>query len=261
MAWREDLQREIETRKRLEKVAEIYTEKLQASNRDLEQFAYVASHDLQEPLRMVASYTQLLERRYADKLDDDAREFIRYAVDGSRRMQQLVNDLLQYSRISTRGNEFGPVDLHELAGAALATARMAPGGTEAVFLMQDLPTVHGDAAQLERLMANLFTNAVKFRGKDPLLITVSAESHPDEWIISVNDNGIGIDPQFHERIFQIFQRLHGANEYAGTGLGLAICHRVVQRHGGRIWVESDPSKGVGSRFRFSLPKTQTEDQQ
>ena len=210
---------------------------------------------------MVASYTQLLERRYADKLDDDAREFIRYAVDGSRRMQQLVNDLLQYSRIPTRGNEFGPVDLHEVAGAALATSRMAPGGTEAVFLVEDLPTVHGDAAQLERLMTNLFTNAVKFHGKDPLFITVSAESHPDEWIISVNDNGIGIAPQFHERIFQIFQRLHGANEYAGTGLGLAICHRVVQRHGGRIWVESDPSIGVGSRFRFSLPKIQTEDQQ
>lgn len=254
LASRKELEREVTHRKKLEAEARQYVRELEASNKDLEQFAYVASHDLQEPLRMVASYTELLERRYANELDDDAREFVAYAANGARRMQQLINDLLQLSRISTGGKPFETVDMQEITARAWAQARMVDGGSDALFVSGDLPMLVGDASQLERLMTNLFSNAIKFRSEDPCLITVNATPSSDEWIFAVKDNGIGIDPQYGERIFLIFQRLHTSAEYPGTGLGLAICKRIIQRHNGRIWVESTADPHRGSTFKFAIPK-------
>lgn len=222
------------------------------SNEDLQQFAYVASHDLQEPLRMVASFLQLLERRYADRLDAAGREYIQFAVDGAVRMKQLIEDLLAYSRIDSRGLQPQPVDLAVIAQAAcdnLVSAIAENGGR--VSLADDLPTVMGDQPQLIRLLQNLIGNALKYRAPDRFPdIAVSAQRHGDTWIIAVSDNGIGIAPQYHDRIFMIFQRLHGIAAYEGTGIGLAICKRIVERHGGEIWVESQ--ENVGSIFKFTL---------
>ena len=243
---------DITERRRAQGLVETMNDELKRSNQELEQFAYVASHDLQEPLRMVASYTQLLERRYKDQLDDDARDFIHYAVDGANRMQRLINDLLEYSRVQTRGREFEPTDLNTLLGHARSNLTAAIEESKAVVSNDDLPTVPVDRLQMTSVLQNLIGNAIKFRGTEPPWVHVHAEERPTEWEISVKDNGIGIDPQFSERIFVIFQRLHGRAEYAGTGIGLALCKRIVERHGGRIWIESTP--GEGSTFYFTISK-------
>ena len=227
-------------------------EELKRSNEELEQFAYVASHDLQEPLRMISSYTQLLEKRYKDKLDDKANTFIHYAVDGANRMQRLINDLLSYSRISTRGGRFETIDCNGLVDRVLDTFSETIQETGARITRGELPEITGDASQLDRLFQNLVGNAIKFCKDRTPVIHIDAETHDRQWVFCVQDNGIGIDPKFDERIFVIFQRLHGRGEFPGTGIGLAICKRIVQRHGGEMWVESD--LGKGSRFYFSIPK-------
>ncbi|HYO67099.1 MAG TPA: ATP-binding protein [Archangium sp.] len=227
-------------------------QELSRSNADLEQFAYVASHDLPEPLRRVASYVQLLSRRYKGKLDADADAFIRYAVDGATRMQALINDLLAYSRVGTRGKEPVPVPvpLERSVERALSHLHLALRESGAEVEVEPLPWVKGDESQLAQLLQNLVGNAVKFRGERPARIRVSAQQEGDTVTVAVEDNGIGIEPQYYERIFAIFQRLHGKEEYPGTGIGLSICKKIVERHGGRIWVESTP--GQGSTFRFTL---------
>jgi light-regulated signal transduction histidine kinase (bacteriophytochrome) len=224
---------------------------LEHSNKELEQFAYVASHDLQEPLRMVSSYTQLLERRYKDKLDADAKEFIAYAVDGANRMQRLIQDLLAYSRVSSRGSPLTPADCNAVLGQVRINLSVAIEENNARVTHDELPIVMADETQLVQVFQNLIGNAIKFCSEEPPRIYVSAEKNEKEWIFSVRDNGMGIDPQYHERIFVIFQRLQGKGEYPGTGIGLAICKRIIERHGGRIWVESEPGKG--STFYFTIP--------
>jgi PAS domain S-box-containing protein len=227
-------------------------EELARSNAELEQFAYVASHDLQEPLRMVSSYTQLILRRYGTKLDDDAKEFMDFIVDGAARMKRLIEDLLAYSRVGTRGKDFKPTESEGALQKALVNLRAAIEESGAVVTHDALPTVRADDTQLAQLFQNLVGNALKFRGSEAPHVHVSAEDHGSEWIFGVKDNGIGIEPQYFERIFMVFQRLHVKTEYPGTGIGLAICKKVVDRHGGRVWVESQP--GQGSKFCFALPK-------
>lgn len=224
---------------------------LARSNEELQQFAYVASHDLQEPLRMVASYTQLLARRYRDKLDDDGVEFINYAVDGATRMQGLIQDLLTYSRVGTRGDAFTPVALESAVARGLQNLKVALDETGAVISCDPLPTIHGDLGQLAQLFQNLIGNALKFRGAETPHVRISAERQGSAWVVSVADNGIGIEPEYAERIFVIFQRLHGKTDYPGSGIGLSICKKIVTRHGGKIWVER--SAEGGSTFRFTLP--------
>ncbi len=227
------------------------TEDLLRSNRDLEQFAYVASHDLQEPLRMVTSYTQLLARRYKGQLSAEADEFIGFAVDGAIRMQSLINALLAYSRVGTRGKEHVVLESRTAFEQACANLRMAIEEAGAEVIAGPLPTVTGDPVQLMQLFQNLIGNALKFRNAGhPPRIAVTAERLGESWEFTVSDNGIGIDPRFWERIFVIFQRLHSREEFPGTGIGLAMCKKIVERHGGRIRVESEP--GNGSRFIFTL---------
>jgi light-regulated signal transduction histidine kinase (bacteriophytochrome) len=211
----------------------------------------VASHDLQEPLRMVSSYLQLLARRYQGKLDADGEEFMRFALDGARRGQQLINDLLAFSRVGTRGRPLRPTDCEAVLEDALRSLELAVEESGAAVTHAPLPTVMGDGAQLSLVMQNLVGNALKFRGQDPPRVHVSAERRGGEWVLAVRDNGLGIAPEYFDRIFLIFQRLHTREEYPGTGIGLAIAKRIVERHGGRIWVESAP--GQGSTFRFSVP--------
>jgi PAS domain S-box-containing protein len=225
-------------------------EALARSNTELEQFAYVASHDLQEPLRMVTSYLQLLERRYKGELDEDADEFIAFAVDGATRMQELINSLLKYSRVSTRGRPFEFVDSAQVLEHVLFSLQMAIEENHAVVTHDDLPTVMADGTQLTQVFQNLISNAIKFHGDRSPKIHVGAERSDGEWLFWVRDDGIGIAPQHFERIFRIFQRLHNRADYPGTGIGLTICKKVVERHGGRIWVESEP--GQGATFYFTI---------
>lgn len=228
------------------------TEDLTRSNKELEQFAYVASHDLQEPLRMVASYVQLLSRRYKGKLDTDADDFINYAVDGTKRMQNLINDLLAYSRIGTKGKTIEPTPAEECLETALLNLQGTIEDNQAIVTHDPLPTVPADSTQLSQLLQNLIGNGIKYRKKEIRPeIHVSCEKKGEEWVFAVKDNGIGIDAQYFDRIFVIFQRLWNKEEYPGTGIGLSICKKIVERHGGRIWVESEP--GAGSTFFFSLP--------
>jgi PAS domain S-box-containing protein len=245
------LYRDITDRKKAEKALERQAEELARSNKELQTFAYVASHDLQEPLRMVSSYVQLLARRYKGKLDADADDFINYAVDGASRMQTMINDLLAYSRVGTRRKPPEPTDSQMAVSRAIAILQRTIEEKGAVVTSDPLPTVMADPAQLVQVFQNLISNAIKFHGNEPPHIHVSAEKRPDEWLFSVRDNGIGIEPQYHERIFVMFQRLHTREEYPGTGIGLAICKRIVEQHGKRIWVESEP--GHGATFHFTMP--------
>jgi light-regulated signal transduction histidine kinase (bacteriophytochrome) len=228
-------------------------EKLQQSNRELERFAYVASHDLQEPLRMVASYTQLLERRYKGQLDERADKYIYYAIDGAKRMQDLINDLLDFSRISTRGEKFTKTDINLVLENIINSLSVRIKETDAHIKIGKMPVINADSAQIERLFLNLISNALKFMKPDEQpLIEIEAETQDGSWLFRVKDNGIGIDKKFSEKVFVIFQRLHGANQYKGTGIGLAICKRIVQRHEGKIWFESEENKGT--TFYFTLKK-------
>ena len=227
------------------------TEEMERSNKDLQQFAYVASHDLQEPLRMVSSYVQLLQRRYQGKLDDDADDFIGFAVDGATRMQNLIQDLLSYSRVNTHGHPPSTTDVGEVIGQVLTNLHLAIEESGARITHESLPVVEADATQLVQLFQNLIANAIKFCSQLPSQIHVSANKDTPYRIFSIRDNGIGIDPDYADRIFTIFQRLHSRMDYPGTGIGLAICKRIVERHGGSIWVESAPGKG--STFYFTLP--------
>ncbi len=241
-----------EMKKGAEKVLFALNEELLRSNKELEQFAYVASHDLQEPLRMVSSFTQLLAQRYKDKLDQDAQEFIQYAVDGAVRMQILINDLLEYSRIESRGKKFLKIDMHNVLGQVVNNLSIRIQEQNAMITNDDLPEVFADEGQMMQLLQNLIINSLKFC-KDPPRIHVSAKEEKDQYIFSVKDNGIGIESQYYNKIFQIFQRLHPRDEYGGTGIGLAICKRIIERHGGKIWVES--VSGNGSVFYFTILKS------
>ncbi|MEO7332288.1 MAG: ATP-binding protein, partial [Minicystis sp.] len=236
-------------RKRAEETLDLRAAELARSNAELERFAYIASHDLQEPLRMVASYTQLLGRRYKGKLDADADEFIAFAIDGASRMQTLINDLLAFSRVGTRSGEPAPTSLKRSLDLALANLRFAIEESGAVITHDDLPTVLADERQIAQVFQNLLGNAIKFRGPEPPRIHIGVE-HTDEWRIVIKDNGIGIEPRFFDRLFVLFQRLHSRVEYQGNGIGLAICKKIVERYGGRIWVEAAP--GQGSTFIFTL---------
>ena len=224
---------------------------MERSNAELEQFAYVASHDLQEPLRMVASYSQLLERRYRDKLDSDAYDFIDYIVDGATRMQNLINDLLAYSRVGTRGKEFEMTDCNVTVQKTLGDLRATIEEAGAEIIVEPLPALMADGSQLMLLFQNLIGNAIKFSGDKPPRVHVSCKTKKGEAVFSVHDNGIGLEPQYAERIFLLFQRLHTKREYQGTGIGLSICKKIVERHGGRIWVESELGKGAS--FNFTIP--------
>jgi light-regulated signal transduction histidine kinase (bacteriophytochrome) len=216
----------------------------------LEQFAYAASHDLQEPLRTVSNFSQLLGRRYKGKLDAKADQFIGFIVDGTTRMQEMIDNLLIYSRVTTRAKPFEPTDFKTVFDQALANVKMAVEESGALVIHDPLPTAMADASQMVQLFQNLFSNAIKFRKEKPR-ITVSAVQKGNEWHFSVKDNGIGIAPEFMEYIFKMFQREHASAEYPGTGIGLAICKKIVERHGGRIWVESE--QGKGSTFYFTIP--------
>ncbi len=240
--------RDVTDRKRME-------EELAWSNRELEMFAYVASHDLQEPLRAVAGFVELLRQRYGGKLDAKADEYINFVVDGAKRMQGLINGLLEYSRVSTHGGAFEVVPAEAALAEALANLQLAVKESQAVVTQDPMPTVRGDPSQIARLFQNLIGNALKFRGDSPPRVHVGVTRLNDGWQFAVRDNGIGIAPEFFDRIFVIFQRLHTQKQYPGTGLGLAICKRIVERHGGRIWVESAP--GRGTTFHFTLPAAQS----
>lgn len=225
-------------------------EELKRSNEDLEQFAYVASHDLQQPLRMVTGFTQLLQKRLGDRLDEESREFIGFAVEGASRMQRLINDLLAYSRVTTKGKEPTETSSQMAFDLAVRDLKMMIEETQAQVTADSLPVVKADPTQLRQLFQNLLGNALKFRRGNPR-IHVGAELDRGAWLFRVQDNGIGIEKRHLERIFQIFQRLHTQEAYPGTGIGLAICKQIVQRHGGKIWIESEV--GVGSVFCFTLP--------
>lgn len=241
---------DIDQRKRDEAQILEANEALRKSNVELEQFAYVASHDLQEPLRMVAGFTQLLQKNYHDKLDDKAQEYIDFAVDGAQRMQQLIKDLLSYSRLGRQDIENKAVDMDVLLARVIQSLQLSIEEAAAKIVCDNLPTVRGDAGQLQQLMQNLIGNAIKYRGEGEVAIEVGTLQHDGQCVFFVRDNGIGIDTRFAERVFEIFQRLHTRNKYAGTGIGLSICKRIVERHGGRIWVESN--LGEGAAFFFTL---------
>jgi PAS domain S-box-containing protein len=228
---------------------------LKRSNEDLRQFASAASHDLQEPLRGIESFIKLLEKRYKGKLDEKADEYIAYLIDDVKRMQMLIKDLLEYSRVSVKEKVFSPVNCSAVLEQALSNLRFSIEESGAEVTRDPLPVVMGDEAQLSRLFQNLIGNAIKFRSRVQLKIHVSAKREGYEWIFSVRDSGVGIDPKQADRIFVIFQRLHTRQEYPGTGIGLAICKKIIERHGGRIWVESE--LGKGSTFYFSIPDRQS----
>ena len=242
---------DITERKQTQEILERQTQELARSNSELEQFAWVASHDLQEPLRMVASYTQLLSKRYKGKLDADADEFIAFAVDGATRMRRLINALLELSRVGTRGKDFEATDCEAIYDRTLVNLQGLVEESGAVVTHDRLPTVMGDVTQLGQLFQNLIANAIKFRGDEQLTVHVGAEQRNGHWEFCVRDNGIGIDPEYAERIFVVFQRLHGKGDRPGTGIGLSICKKIVELHGGRIWVKSQPDEGAA--FYFTLP--------
>jgi signal transduction histidine kinase len=243
---------EIVKRKRAEETLLRYATSLEQSNKELEHFAYVASHDLQEPLRKIGSFTELLANKYQDQLDDKASTYIGYIVDGAHRMQGLINDLLSLSRVATKGKAFTLVDCNAIMGRVRQDLEVAVQECGARITAVDLPLVMADDLQLGQVFQNLIANAIKYRAQGvPPDIRVTAAADKGEWLFAVSDNGIGIEPQHFDRVFQLFQRLHTREEYSGTGIGLALCKKIVERHGGRIWVES--TQGKGSTFFFTLP--------
>jgi light-regulated signal transduction histidine kinase (bacteriophytochrome) len=242
---------DITERKRAEKALQETLKELKRSNAELEQFAYVASHDLQEPLRAVTGMVQLLQQRYQGQLDQRADVYINHAVEAASRMQTLINDLLAFSRVGRRGQPFAPVNTATCVQLALKNLEVAIRESRACITWDDLPTMAADSTQLSQLFQNLIGNSLKFRGEKEPQIHLSAVKVDKAWQFSVRDNGIGMEPQYFERIFQVFQRLHTRQEYPGTGIGLALCQKIVERHGGAMWVESQV--GQGSTFYFTLP--------
>ena len=242
---------EVVSRKRAEVELKNTLKEVERSNKELEQFAYIASHDLQEPLRMVSSYLQLLERRYKDKLDSEANEFIEFAVDGAKRMKILIDDLLSYSRVTTHGKIFETTDTENVLNQALSNLGLMIEDSGAEVTHESLPLLRADDVQLGQLFQNLVGNAIKFHGEELPKIHVSVDKTKNEWVFSVRDNGIGIDPKFSDQAFMIFQRLQAKEKYPGTGIGLAVCKRIVERHHGKIWFESKP--GRGTTFYFTIP--------
>jgi PAS domain S-box-containing protein len=244
---KDELERRVEQRTtELRKV----NEDLGRSNAELEQFAYIASHDLQEPLRMIGGFTDLIAKRYRGQLDSNADEFMGYILDAAQRMQTLIQDLLSYSRVGTKAKPFEAVSLEVVLDRALQNLRLALQESEAAISRDSLPEVWGDPVQLVEVLQNLIGNAIKFRSERPLKIHIGARRKDSEWTISIQDNGIGLDPRHADRIFLMFQRLHTREEYPGTGIGLAICKKIVERHGGKIWLESTPD--VGTTFFINL---------
>jgi len=224
---------------------------LERSNKELEQFAYIASHDLQEPLRMVSSYVQLLAQRYKGRFDADADDFIHYAVSGAGRMQTMINDLLAYSRVGTRGKPFDRVDCDAILKQVLVGLKFQIEESGALITADPLPVIMADASQLHHVFQNLISNAIKFRSEKTPEIYIRAERTESEWVFSVSDNGIGFEQKYAVKIFDIFKRLYTASKYPGSGIGLTICRKIIEHHKGRIWAESEPGKG--STFYFALP--------
>ena len=249
-----------EFQEKMRKVAEENLRKtledLKRSNAELEQFASIASHDLQEPLRMVANFTQLLQKRYQDKLDQDANDFINYAVDGTKRMQKLINDLLTFSRVGKTEKPFKSTDLNIIFEQVQQNLSQSIQEKNAIISCDPLPVVMADESQMLQLLQNLISNAIKFNESNPPKIHVSGEVRKDEWLFSVQDNGIGIDPQYFNKLFVIFQRLNPKDQYGGSGIGLAVCKKIILRHGGKIWLESQPNKGTTFFFTISAPKNE-----
>ena len=243
--------RDITERKKAEEMLKLNINELARSNAELEQFAYVSSHDLQEPLRMIGSYLQLLERRYQGRLDDKADKYIHFAVDGAARMQHLINDLLEFSRVSTRAKELEVTEVESIYNQVLINLEVSIKENNVVFTHDPLPEVMADDIQLTQVFQNLISNAIKFRGNDDPKIHIGVIRKSDQWLFSVQDNGIGIDSKHKDRIFEVFKRLHKRRDYPGTGIGLSICKKIIERHGGNIWVESE--FGHGSIFYFTLP--------
>ncbi|MFP9190626.1 sensor histidine kinase [Natronosalvus vescus] len=228
-----------------------YVSRLEESNARLEQFAYAASHDLQEPLRMVTSYLQLIESRYGDEFDEDGEEFLEFAIDGADRMRSMIEGLLEYSRVDTEGNPLKPTDMNDVVEDVRMNLEMKIDDHEAQIEVDSLPVVNGDEYQLRQLLQNVLSNAIEYSGDEPPRIRIAANRNGTHWKLSVTDNGIGIDPDDQDRIFEVFQRLHSRDEHPGTGIGLALCKRIIERHGGDIWVDSEP--GEGSTVTFTLP--------
>jgi light-regulated signal transduction histidine kinase (bacteriophytochrome) len=246
--------RDITDRKKAEEELKRISDELARSNTDLKQFASAASHDLQEPLKVVEGFVNLLARRYRDKLDAKGNDLIGYTIEGVRRMQELIKDLLEYSRVGTKGLNIKETDCSLAVDKAVFNLQVSIEDVGAVVTHNELPVIKADTSQINRLFQNLIGNALKFHGKETLGIHISAEGKENEWIFSVRDNGIGIDPKQAGKIFGMFQRLHSREEYPGTGIGLAICKRIVEGHGGRMWVESE--LGKGSTFYFTIPDEQ-----
>lgn len=245
---------DITDRKKAEEVLAIRADELAHSNAELQQFAYVASHDLQEPIRTVMNNLALLTKRHGPEMSGPAREYINMAMTGAERMRELVNELLEYSRIETRGKPLAYVDLNEVVKDTIASLKVAIDESDAQVIVEHLPTVWGDGVQLAQVLQNLVSNAIKFHGPNHPIVNIRSHETVWEWIVAVEDNGIGIDTKYFNNIFQMFHRLHTQEEYEGTGMGLAISKKIVERYGGRIWVESQPSNG--STFFFSIPKVE-----
>ncbi len=249
--YRDGFVRDISKRKSDEKKLLQTMAELKRSNKELEQFAYVSSHDLKEPLRMVTLFSQLLQKRYQNRLDDDADEFIEYIVEGAQRMNQLITDLLTYSRVTTHAKKYERVDLEKVLDDVLATLSVSVKESKATITHDPLPTIFSEPSQMGQVFQNLIANAIKFKGPKTPKIHISAIKEDKKWIFKVSDNGIGIDPEHQEQIFDVFRRLHTRKKFPGTGIGLSICQKIIKNHGGKIWVESE--LGKGSNFYFTIP--------